>query len=89
MPSSSINDSSDNKEVSHNDDNNNNSSSYNIGNFVSDDIDISSQCSNRNDNVSFDNFSLCHREVSFENYSEKFKRFLTSESRKKGDGLSD
>ena len=44
-------------------------------NLVSDDTDISSQCNDVNDDSRNDKFTLCHREVSFENYSEKSKDF--------------
>ena len=68
-----INDLLDDNKVSHNDDDDNNSSSHDIENFISDEIDIASQCNVANDNTLVDNITLCHRKVSFDNYSEKFR----------------
>ena len=77
----------DDKNLSFSDSQDNNSSNYDVDDLISVKGDIGSQCVVGNDNISVDQFTLCHRQVSFENYSEKIQRFLSCESQQKGDGM--
>ena len=54
--------------------------------YVCDDIEYVSHCSDNSNDVTLDKFILCHRNISFETYSEKVRRFLLCESVNNGDG---
>ena len=53
---------------------------------ASDEIDNASHCSDDNNDIALHKFIVCHRDISFVNYSEKVRRFLLCESVNVGDG---